>query len=56
MTLAVVNEGSPDLVKKSFRYKFLKLAEGVPREWLDKDPKKLKGDIKAWVKLHVEAL
>jgi len=56
LTLSVVNEGSQDLVKKSFRYKFLKLAEGIPRDWLNKDPKKLKGEIKIWVKLHIEAL
>ena len=55
--LAVICEGSPDLVKRSFRYKFLKLAEVFPREWLEgEDPKKRKSDIKRWVKENIEAL
>ena len=54
--LAGVCEGSPDLIKRSFRYKFLKLAEEVPRDWLTgDDPKKRKKEIQAWVKMNVEA-
>ena len=54
--LAGVNEGSSDLVKRSFRYKFLyKLAQEVPKNWLTgEDPKKRKKEIEAWVKLNVE--
>ena len=52
-----VSEGSPDLVKRSFQYKFLKLAEEVPQDWLlGGDPKKRKKEIQDWVKLNVEAL
>ena len=56
LEVAGINEGSLDLVKRSFKYKFLKLSERMPREWLDGDPKKRKGEIKAWVRLNVEAL
>ena len=53
--LAVVNEGSTDLVKRSFKYKFLKLAEDFPRRWLERgDPQKFKVEIKDWVKTHIE--
>ena len=55
--LGVANEGSSDLVKRSFRYKFLKLAENVPQRWLEGgDPQKFKGEVKAWVKQNVVAL
>ena len=55
--LAALCEGSPDLVKRSFKYKFLKLAQEVPQNWLTgEDPKKRKKEIQAWVKLNVEAL
>ena len=54
--LAVVNEGSSDLVKRSFKYKFLKLAEDFPRSWLERgDPQKFKVEVKDWVKTHIEA-
>ena len=55
--LDVANEGSLDLVKRSFRHKFLKLAEDVPNHWLSAgDPQKFKGEIKTWVKLNIDAL
>ena len=42
-TLAVVNEGSTELVKRSFKYKFLILSETFPEEWLERgDPQKFK--------------
>ena len=53
--LAVVNEGSTDLVKRSFKYKFLKLAETIPGDWLERgDPQKFKVEIQRWVKTHIE--
>ena len=46
-----------DLVNRSFKYKFLKLAQDVPPNWLTgEDPKKRKKEIQAWVKLNIEAL
>ena len=56
-TLAVANEGSSDLVKRSFRYKFVKLAETVPQRWLEGgDPQKFKGEVKSWVRQNIDAL
>ena len=53
--LAVLNEGSTDLVKRSFKYKFLKLSETFPEDWLERgDPQKFKGEIKRWVKTNIE--
>ena len=53
--LAILNEGSTDLVKWSFKYKFLKLAETFPEDWLERgDPQKFKGEIKRWVKDHID--
>jgi len=45
MVVDGVNEGSHELVKRSFRYKFLKLAEKIPREWFVGDKKKRKEEM-----------